>query len=203
MSPEVLSHAFEPFFTTKPRGRGTGLGLSTAIGVIQSSGGSIDVASSPGAGTVLTIYLPRVAGDATPQRDEPAASDGPILGGRETILVAEDEQAVRDFVERVLSRAGYRVFAAANGPEALVIATRLPHIDLLFTDMVMPGMGGRELALQMAESHPDTRTVYASGYSEDALLHGIGKNAGSAYLAKPFTADELLGRVRQVLDSVP
>ncbi|MGD0018770.1 MAG: ATP-binding protein [Candidatus Limnocylindrales bacterium] len=199
MTPEVLSHAFEPFFTTKARGKGTGLGLSTVIGVVQMSGGSIDVASMSGAGTVFTIHLPRVAGAA--EVGAPAVRSRPTLGGSETILVAEDEQAVRVFIERVLSRAGYRVLAAANGPEALAMASTLPHLDLLFTDMVMPGMGGRELAAQLSATHPGARTLFASGYSNDALLHGVGTDGKSPYLAKPFTADALLTRVREVLDT--
>jgi two-component system, cell cycle sensor histidine kinase and response regulator CckA len=110
------------------------------------------------------------------------------------------EEAVRVFVERILSRAGYRVLAAANGPEALAMAATLPHIDLLLTDMVMPGMSGRELAIQLATLHPTARTVYASGYSDDALQHGIGTAGNSTYIAKPFTSDVLLARVREVLD---
>jgi two-component system, cell cycle sensor histidine kinase and response regulator CckA len=197
MTPEVRSHAFEPFFTTKARGKGTGLGLSTVIGVVQQSGGSVDVMSAPGSGTVFTIHLPRVSG--SPAGIEAATPSKPTLGGHETILVAEDEQAVRVFVERILTRAGYRVLAAANGPEALAIAATLPHLDMLFTDMVMPGMSGRELAAQLAVTHSNARTVYASGYSDDALAHGIeGK---STYLPKPFSADGLLTRVREVLDA--
>ena len=199
MTPEVLSHAFEPFFTTKARGKGTGLGLSTVIGVVQQSGGAVDVASHPGAGTVFTIHLPHVEGSAL--SSEALVAGQPSLGGQETILVAEDEEAVRVFVERVLSRAGYRVLAAANGPEALATASRLPHLDLLFTDMVMPGMSGRELSAQLAAIQPGARTLYASGYSDDAVLYGVGNDGRSPYLAKPFTAEGLLGRVREVLDS--
>jgi CheY-like chemotaxis protein len=199
MTPEVLSHAFEPFFTTKERGKGTGLGLSTVIGVVQQSGGSVDVVSTPGTGTVFTIHLPRAAGDA--DKVEATVPSLPTLGGRETILVAEDEQAVRVFVERVLSRAGYRVFAAANGPEALAMASTLPHLDLLFTDMVMPGMTGRELASRLATTQPQARTLFASGYSDDAVQYGVGEDGRSPYLGKPFTANGLLTRVREVLDA--
>ena len=159
----------------------------------------VTVASTPGAGSVFTIHLPRVAGTA--EVGAPAVRSRPTLGGSETILVAEDEQAVRVFIERVLSRAGYGVLAAANGPEALALASTLPRLDLLFTDMVMPGMSGRELAAQLAATHPTARTVYASGYSNDALLYGVGTDGKSPYLAKPFTADGLLTKVREVLDS--
>jgi len=199
MTPEVLSHAFEPFFTTKERGKGTGLGLSTVIGVVQQSGGSVDVVSTPGTGTVFTIHLPRVGGAA--DAIEAAVPSRPTLGGRETILVAEDEPAVRVFVERVLSRAGYRVIAAANGPEALAMASTLPHLDLLFTDMVMPGMSGRELASRLAATQPRARTLFASGYSDDAVQYGVGEDGRSPYLGKPFTANGLLTRVREVLDA--
>jgi PAS domain S-box-containing protein len=199
MTPEVREHAFEPFFTTKARGKGTGLGLSTVIGVVQQSGGSLDVKSEPGAGSVFTIYLPRT--EASAQKEEVRPSGRPSFGGHETILVAEDEQAVRVFVERVLSRAGYRVLAAANGQEALAVAKTLPHLDLLFTDMVMPGMGGLELAEMLAREHPGVPTLYASGYSNVALAQGMGGAGQAPYLPKPFTADRLLARVREVLDS--
>jgi PAS domain S-box-containing protein len=197
MEREVLSHAFEPFFTTKARGKGTGLGLSTVIGVVQQSGGFVDVRSAPGEGTVFTIYLPRGEG---PVEDEQSAwAGGTRRGGGETILVAEDEGPVRAYVERVLSRAGYRVAAAANGPEALSMAAGLGDIDMLFTDMVMPGMGGRELAAQLAATHPGLRTLYASGYSEEAARQGLGHDAAT-YLPKPFTAESLLERIREILD---
>ena len=199
MTPEVLSHAFEPFFTTKARGKGTGLGLSTVIGVVQQSGGSVDVATKPGAGAVFEVNLPRVTEPAHAQ--ESPLGGHPTPGGNETILVAEDEEAVRVFVQRVLSRAGYRVLAAANGPEALAMASTLPRLDLLFTDMMMPGMSGRELVLQLSETHPEARTLYASGYSDDALLYGVGQDSRSPYLPKPFTADVLLARVREVLNT--
>jgi CheY-like chemotaxis protein len=120
--------------------------------------------------------------------------------GNETILVAEDEQAVRLFVDRVLTGAGYRVLAAANGPEALEVATTLEHIDLLLSDMVMPGMGGPELAELLTAMYPDVRVLFASGYTDDAILRGDGAGATVPYVAKPFTADGLLSRVRDVLD---
>ena len=173
MTPEVMEHAFEPFFTTKARDKGTGLGLSMAIGVIQQSGGTIDTVSSPGAGSVFTILLPRAGGASEP--DETAGRTNQMPGGSETILVAEDQQAVRLLVERVLSRAGYRVLSAANGQDALALAKTLPHVDLLFTDMVMPGLGGIELSRLLTAIHPDVRTLYASGYSDEALAQGFDK----------------------------
>jgi PAS domain S-box-containing protein len=199
MTPEVMEHAFEPFFTTKARGKGTGLGLSTVIGVVQQSGGSVAVTSSPGKGSVFTILLPRV--DGASEATGTAGRAGLARGGNETILVAEDQEAVRLFVERVLSRAGYRVLGAPNGQEALAIAKTMPHVDMLLTDMVMPGMGGPELAILLTVIHPGMRTLYASGYSEEALAGGFANDGKVPYLAKPFTTDALLARVREVLDS--
>jgi PAS domain S-box-containing protein len=199
MTPEVMEHAFEPFFTTKERDKGTGLGLSTVIGVVQQSGGTVDMASTPGSGSVFTILLPRVGGACEP--DETAGRTNPMQGGSETILVAEDQEAVRLYVERVLSRAGYRVLGAANGQDALAIARTLPHVDLLFTDMVMPGLGGLELAKLLTAIHPGVRTLYASGYSDEALDQGFVNEGQVPYLAKPFSMDGLLTRIREVLDN--
>ena len=198
MTPVVLEHAFEPFFTTKGHGKGTGLGLSTVIGIVQQSGGSIDVDSEPGRGTVFRVYLPRI--DAPSEADANPSCTGAPPRGTETILVAEDEQAVRQFVGRVLTGAGYQVLTAANGNEALQVASALEHIDLLFTDMVMPGMGGPELAKLLVATHPDVHVLYASGYTDDAILRGNGAGASVPYLAKPFTADGLLSRIREALD---
>jgi PAS domain S-box-containing protein len=198
MAPDVLEHIFEPFFTTKSRGRGTGLGLSTASGIVEQSGGFILAESVPGAGTVFSVFLPRVAAPE-PGTDTAAAVQG-IPGGNETILVAEDEAPVRRVVERVLRGAGYRVFVAANGHEAMAMAPTLPHLDLLLTDVVMPGMSGVDLARQLTLTRPHLRVVLASGYSGDSLIR-VGAGEGTVpYLAKPFTAEALLARVRQVLD---
>jgi CheY-like chemotaxis protein len=199
MTPEVMEHAFEPFFTTKVRGKGTGLGLSTVIGVVEQSGGTIETASSPGTGSVFTILLPRVDGAREP--DETAGRTNPTRGGSETILVAEDQDAVRLYVERILSRAGYRVLSAANGQDALTLAKTLPHVDLLFTDIVMPGLSGPELAKLLTAIHPGVRTLYASGYSDEALDRGFDKEGQVPYLAKPFNRGGLLTRIREVLNS--
>jgi PAS domain S-box-containing protein len=199
MTPEVMEHAFEPFFTTKARGKGTGLGLSTVIGLVTQSLGTVEVASVVGRGTSFTIVLPRLAGTSEPPEAEAAKERA--RGGNETILVAEDEDAVRLFVERVLKRAGYRVLTASNGQEALAVAETIDHLDLLFTDMVMPAMGGPELARALTALHPHAPTLYGSGYSDEALVEGFGHDAQVPYLAKPFTADRLLSRVREVLDA--
>jgi PAS domain S-box-containing protein len=197
MEPAVMEHAFEPFFTTKARGKGTGLGLPTAIGIVQQSGGFVDVRSEPGVGTSLTVFLPRYQGTARLAGAVEAVVEA--AGGNETILVAEDERAVREFVERVLTGAGYRVVAAANGADARAAAATLPAIDLLFTDVVMPGMSGVELAAGLAAAHPGLPVIYASGYS-DGVVPGPAVADRLRYLPKPFTAEALLARVREVLD---
>jgi PAS domain S-box-containing protein len=200
MTPEVRDHAFEPFFTTKERGKGTGLGLSTAIGVVEQSGGSIQVESKPGAGSEFTVYLPRAPRpDKAPESETPAP-DRPVARGTETILVVEDEDPVRAFVERTLRQSGYRVLTARNGAEALDLAKSEPHLHLLFTDMVMPGMSGRELATRLATARPGLPAVFASGYSDEALGEGFGEEGAVPYLAKPFSAETLLNRVREALD---
>jgi len=201
MKPEVMEHAFEPFYTTKALGKGTGLGLSTVIGIVQQSGGFIHVDTEPGLGTTFRIYLPRV--DTPSEPEEPALHAGRSPRGSETVLIAEDEGAVRLFVERILADAGYRVFTSPNGQAALELAGTLSHIDLLFTDMIMPGMRGPELAKLLLESHPGVRVLYASGYTDDKTPLGDGSAAPFQYLAKPFTADALRSCVRQTLDRPP
>jgi PAS domain S-box-containing protein len=197
MTPAVMEHAFEPFFTTKARGKGTGLGLSTAIGIVQRSDGFVSVESEQKVGSVFTIHLPRIEGASSPD-DVSSSVDAPH-GRGETILVAEDEDAVRQFVERVLSVAGYRVLTAPGGAEALALAKTRHDLDLLFTDVVMPGMSGVQLAAKVAKIHPGLPVIFASGYSEEGVLHGAGEGR-FPYLPKPFTSNELLAQVREVLD---
>jgi CheY-like chemotaxis protein len=197
MTPAVMEHAFEPFFTTKARGKGTGLGLSTAIGIVQRSDGFVSVESEQKVGSVFTIHLPRIEGASSPD-DVSSSVDAP-RGRGETILVAEDEDAVRQFVERVLSVAGYRVLTAPGGAEALALAKTRHDLDLLFTDVVMPGMSGVQLAAKVAKIHPGLPVIFASGYSEEGFLHGAGEDR-FPYLPKPFTSNELLAQVREVLD---
>jgi PAS domain S-box-containing protein len=197
MTPAVMEHAFEPFFTTKARGKGTGLGLSTAIGIVQRSDGFVSVESEQKVGSVFTIHLPRIEGASSPD-DVSSSVDAP-RGRGETILVAEDEDAVRQFVERVLSVAGYRVLTAPGGAEALALAKTRHDLDLLFTDVVMPGMSGVQLAAKVAKIHPGLPVIFASGYSEEGVLHGAGEGR-FPYLPKPFTSNELLAQVREVLD---
>jgi PAS domain S-box-containing protein len=198
MTKDVLEHAFEPFFTTKERGKGTGLGLSTAIGIIAQSGGFLDVESEPNLGSSFTVHLPRREGVTLP--DEEAGSRDRPAGGIETILVAEDEDAVREFARRVLTKAGYRVMTAQTGAEALATAAVLPRLDLLLTDVVMPGMSGVALAAALAATRPGLPVLYASGYAEEAILRAALDDENVPYLPKPFTSQALLKRVREVLD---
>jgi len=201
MTPEVMEHIFEPFYTTKERGKGTGLGLSTVIGIVSQSLGYVDVTSEPNVGSTFTVNLPRFRGDSPPA--ESVTSGVRVKGGLETILVAEDEDAVREFVQRVLSGAGYRVVTAPNGAKALEAAAVLPRLDLLFTDVVMPGLTGVQLAEALAAVRPNLAIVYASGYAEESVLRAALDTDHMPFLAKPFTADALIAGVREALDRRP
>jgi PAS domain S-box-containing protein len=199
MDPETLERAFEPFFTTKPAGRGTGLGLSTVFGIVKQSGGFIWMESALGEGTSVNVYLPPAASAEA----ESGASAAPRLPSRgtETVLLAEDEETVRRLAVRVLRRGGYEVLEAHDGEAALKVAEEhLPRIGLLVTDVVMPRLGGRDLAARLRALRPDLPVVYVSGYNEEAVhRHGV-LDPGTSFVPKPFTADQLLATVRQVLD---
>ena len=199
MSPDTLEHAFEPFFTTKPDGEGTGLGLATVYGIVQQNGGCIEVSSQPGQGTTFRISLPRSRGEAQKATETREATTRP--GGAEVILIAEDEKSVRITLEQFLKDLGYEVLAAAAPEEALDLASaREGVIDLLITDVVMPGMSGRALATRLAERRPGLRCVFMSGYTADAIAHRGVLDAGTDFLAKPFARDELARKVREILD---
>ena len=202
MDAATRAHLFEPFYTTKEFGRGTGLGLATVYGVVKQSGGHIWVYSEPGQGATFKIYLPRVQ-----EAPEPlvAAEPGGVRAaarGSETILLVEDEQIVRSLARRVLSQQGYTVLEAPAGLEALAVSNAHPgDIHLLLTDVVMPGIGGRELARQLAARRPRARVLYLSGYSDDAIVsHGL-LDPGTFFLQKPFTPQALTRKVREVLDA--
>ena len=200
---EIVDRVFDPFFTTKGPGKGTGLGLSTAYGIVHQSGGFIDVTSVEGAGTTFRILLPEVEpGEARPR---PKGQVGAAFGGPggETILLVEDADAVRQVVRRALTKMGYRVLEASNGPQAIGIA--LEHrdeIDLVLSDFVMPHMGGRELIDRLRALGLDPKILIMSGYVDDALLRGGGFPAGAAFIEKPFTAEGIGRRVRELLDGL-
>ena len=200
MSAEVKARAFEPFFTTKGVGQGTGLGLSTCYGIIKQSGGHISVYSEPGRGTTFKIYLPQVELQTKiPLR----RLDSPDLPrGTETILLVEDDPALREMAATLLRRLGYTVLAAANGIEALSLKPQRDsgHVDLLFTDVVMPHMSGKELSERVRALYPHTRTLFTSGYTENAIVHQGVLNPGVALLQKPFTPSALAHKLREVLD---
>jgi two-component system cell cycle sensor histidine kinase/response regulator CckA len=201
MSPDTASHIFEPFFTTKEEGKGTGLGLATTYAIVQQCGGTIEVASRPDEGTTFCIYLPQVT-DSEPEALPPLAARAPIRGA-ETILLAEDEESVRALVATVLRKSGYVVLEAADGESAIELAeASTDPIHLLLTDVVLPGMSGRILSERMAVLRPETRVLFMSGYSEDAMLrHGV-PTASAQFIQKPFPMDALIDRVRETLGAV-
>ncbi|MFO0589367.1 MAG: PAS domain S-box protein [Polyangiaceae bacterium] len=201
MTAEVKAHIFEPFFTTKGPGRGTGLGLATLYGIVRQAGGFVTVESEPGRGTTFAVYLPVVADEA---QDSASSKHAAPRGGSETILVVEDEDALRGLVHRVLTSAGYTVINSSSGEEARRLAdAHAGPIHLLLTDVVMPEMGGRAVADAIRERRPATRVMYMSGYMDDAIVrHGI-EAARDAFLRKPFTPQELIQRIREVLDAPP
>jgi CheY-like chemotaxis protein/anti-sigma regulatory factor (Ser/Thr protein kinase) len=196
---EYRTRIFEPFFTTKGVGKGTGLGLSTVYGIVHQNGGHITVESAPGTGTTFRIYLPL--------HDAPAAEPSVQLianeerGGSETILLVEDEDSVRAVARESLRRHGYAVLEATNAEAALAVSGDFEgEIELLLTDVVMPGLSGRALADRLASARPGTKVLYMSGYTDAAIVqHGV-LEPGLNYLQKPFTPDILAHKVRQVLD---
>jgi PAS domain S-box-containing protein len=198
IAPEIQAQIFEPFFTTKEIGKGTGLGLSTVYGIVQQSEGHIAVHSEPGQGACFKVYFPRIdqaADVAAPPALEPAPH------GQETILLVEDEQTLRAMTAELLEERGYTVLAAPNGAEALRVSrTHAGEIHLVITDVIMPGMGGRDLATQIAQERPGTRVLYISGYTDDAIVHHGVLSADLSFLQKPFTSERLARKVREALD---
>jgi two-component system cell cycle sensor histidine kinase/response regulator CckA len=199
MDVPTQARIFEPFFTTKSAGKGTGLGLSTVYGIVEQSGGHIAVESAPGQGAAFTIFLPRhdgpgVAGTGKVDRRG-------LPGGTETLLLVEDEAAVRASARRLLERHGYTVIEARHGAEALrIIEAGDHHIDLVLTDLVMPEMGGRELVERLRARHPSLKVLYMSGYSERAVTVDGVMPAGTGFVEKPFTIEQLTRRTREILD---
>jgi CheY-like chemotaxis protein len=196
MDEQTLSRIFEPFFTT--RDQGVGLGLASVYGIVHQSGGEVSVESAPGAGSVFTVRFPRILEAVA----EPApASEPEARPGSETILLVEDEDVVRELTRRVLERQGYTVLACADGEAAVALAASdARRIHLLLTDVVMPGLRGYEVARLVAESRPEIKILYMSGYAEEALV-GRPALADSALIEKPFAVDALARRVRETLEA--
>jgi CheY-like chemotaxis protein len=198
MDAATRERIFEPFFTTKEPGKGTGLGLSTVYGLVEQCGGELRVTSEPGRGSTFEVALP--VGDPAASTEPAPVPRGSGEGGSETVLVVEDDASVRAFAVRVLREAGYVVHAAADGVAATQLAAAEARgIDLLLTDVVMPGIGGRELASSFAATHPGMRVLFTSGHTDDEILRrGIFRHS-EQFLAKPYTPDVLLDAVRAAL----
>jgi CheY-like chemotaxis protein len=200
MDDATLRHVFEPFFTTKPRGRGTGLGLATAFGIIEQSRGRIEVSSRLGRGTTFRIYLPRAAGP-TEKADPEGSSTSPPPVGHETVLVVEDDDRLRFIVRRILEDAGYGVVVArGSGDVPQMLREMSSGPDLIVSDVVMRNGSGPQVVAELAAAGATARVLYMSGYEDATLVRRGLIQAGTPYLAKPFTADALLRAVRDVLD---
>ena len=198
MDQDTQSQIFEPFFTTKEKGHGTGLGLSTAYGIVKQSGGEITVYSEPGRGACFKIYLPRLDGEGKVHIAD--APPTPIECGHETILVVEDEDRLREMIVEVLSRCGYTVLEAPDGPTALErYADKAPIVDLVMTDVMMPKMNGRQFAREFSKHQPHARILYMSGYTDDIILdHGV-LAPGTLFIHKPFSRKELVDMLQNIL----
>jgi CheY-like chemotaxis protein len=198
MDENVLAHVWEPFFTTKPVGEGTGLGLATVYGIVKGHSGHVDVESKVGSGTTFHVYLPTHLQFASPRHETVALT---LPRGTETILVVEDEEAVRGVARLVLQRLGYTVLEAAGGDEALALMEQIEQpVHLLLTDVVMPGMGGREVADRLRSRCPGLKVLFMSGYTDDAVVrHGI-EHHEVEFIQKPFSGPALANKVREVLE---
>ena len=199
MTPEVQARLFEPFFTTKEQGKGTGLGLATVHGIVARIGGSIGVYSELGTGTSFNVYFPRT--DSTEVIAEAPLLASPKATGAHTVLVVEDAAGLRELTRRILDRQGYRVLLAANAADALRLFAQDPSIDVLLTDIVMPGASGPEVAKQLVEQRPSLIVIYMSGYTEEAIVHHGVLKPGIAFLHKPFTADALGRKINEAIAS--
>jgi CheY-like chemotaxis protein len=199
MDEQTKQRIFEPFFTTKEKGRGTGLGLATVYGIVKQSGGYVWVYGEPGHGTTFKIYLPRAVEAATGPRPMLTRKTSPT--GSETILLVEDERSVRLLARKILERAGYAVVDAESPRQAEELFQReAGRIHLLVTDLIMPGSSGPAMFARLSRERPDLKVLYISGYTDDAFVHQAGLPADVPFLQKPFTADGLLCKVREVID---
>ena len=200
MDKDVLEHLFEPFFTTKHVGKGTGLGLATVYGIVKQNNGFINVYSEPGQGTTFKMYFPRADAHSAEEQASPGESNG--LAGSETVLVVEDEEAILGLAKTVLERHGYRVLAAGSPVDALDLANNYPGpIHVLVTDVVMPGMNGKDLNDKLKEFKPGLKCVFMSGYTANAIAHHGILDEGIHFLQKPFSVKTIAEKIREVLDS--
>jgi two-component system, cell cycle sensor histidine kinase and response regulator CckA len=200
MTKETQRRLFEPFFTTKEIGSGTGLGLSTTYGIVKQSKGYIWVYSEPGRGTTFRVYLPQSPRDVALKTASSVVA-GPVRSGSETVLLVEDEDGVRRLSKRILNNAGYRVLEAENGDDAArLFAGHADAIDLVVTDVIMPGCGGPELLRRLQVQAPALRVLYMSGYTEQAAARSAGMDRGLPFIQKPFSAAEFVRQVREALD---
>ena len=203
MAPDVAARAIDPFFTTKETGKGTGLGLSQVYGFVKQSGGHMAIYSEEGRGTTVRLYLPRAVskGDEIQAMREPAIDDVSLAGSfKETILVVEDEAHVRTMSVAALRELGYRVYEAASGPDALTLLDATPAVDLLFVDIVMPDMDGRQFANAAVERRPNLKVIYTTGYTRNSIVHDGTLDPDVALVSKPYTIDVLARKIRAVLD---
>jgi CheY-like chemotaxis protein len=199
MTPDVQAHIFEPFFTTKSPEKGTGLGLATVYGIVKQSGGNIWVYSEPGRGATFKVYLPRAEGPAP--ADVLVDPPEPVRGGQETLLLVEDDDKVREAVALALRDAGYLVLEARGGAAALALAAaHQGRVDLVITDLVMPGMSGREVVERFRAKHPEARALFMSGYTDAAAPQQAGLPLGAAFIQKPFAPTTLARRAREALE---
>jgi signal transduction histidine kinase len=199
MDADTLSHIFEPFYTTKPKDSGTGLGLSTCYGIVKQNNGDIQVSSEPGKGTTITVYLPA---EETEQISPELHQKEEILRGTETVLLVEDDPGIRKLILRILGKAGYEVREASNGNEALaLVQENRDSFHLLITDIVMPLMGGRELANRVSQLFPEIKILFMSGYTDDIIVQHDILDGGIMFIHKPFTPGDFLRKVRDTLDA--
>ena len=199
MPPDVVARALEPFFTTKPVGKGTGLGLSQAYGFVKQSKGHLKIYSEVGKGTSVKIYLPRLYGEAEAPPIEPSRHASLSGTPKEVILVVEDEPRIREITAESLRELGYAVVHVSSAALALGVLQSRRDISLLFTDIVMPDMNGRQLAEEALKLHPDMPVLFTTGYTRNAVVHGGVLDAGVNFLAKPYTLDQLARKLREVL----